>query len=56
MSFQAPLFLLALLAIPLALLALHASRLAFDHPDGGRRVEVEAPLPAELIEFLAPWR
>jgi 23S rRNA pseudouridine1911/1915/1917 synthase len=28
--------------------ALHAHALAFDHPDGGRRVRFEAPLPADL--------
>ncbi len=28
--------------------ALHASRLAFDHPRSGRRVTFEAPVPAEL--------
>lgn len=27
---------------------LHASRLVFDHPRDGRRLELEAPLPAEL--------
>lgn len=37
--------------------ALHASRLAFDHPFGGHRVVVESPLPADLADFwqaLAP--
>jgi 23S rRNA pseudouridine1911/1915/1917 synthase len=28
---------------------LHAARLAFDHPTTGRRVELEAPLPADLV-------
>ncbi len=31
--------------------ALHAERLAFDHPMSGERVAVEAPLPADLREF-----
>ncbi len=31
---------------------LHATRLAFDHPVGGRRVEVESPLPADLRRAL----
>jgi tRNA pseudouridine65 synthase len=29
-------------------LALHAWRLAFDHPTSGARVEVEAPVPEDL--------
>jgi 23S rRNA pseudouridine1911/1915/1917 synthase len=29
-------------------LCLHASRLAFNHPEGGARVEFESPLPAEI--------
>jgi 23S rRNA pseudouridine1911/1915/1917 synthase len=33
--------------------ALHAWRLAFDHPDDGRRLELEAPPPADLREL---WR
>jgi 23S rRNA pseudouridine1911/1915/1917 synthase len=33
--------------------ALHAARLAFDHPFGGRRVAVESPLPPDLAAF---WR
>jgi 23S rRNA pseudouridine1911/1915/1917 synthase len=33
--------------------ALHAIRVAFPHPHGGARVEVEAPLPADLVELLA---
>ena len=31
---------------------LHARRLAFDHPDGGGRIEVEAPLPAAWTAVL----
>ena len=37
--------------------ALHAWRLAFEHPDDGRRLEFEAPPPADfaaLIEQAAP--
>jgi 23S rRNA pseudouridine1911/1915/1917 synthase len=36
--------------------ALHASRLAFDHPRTGRRVRFEAPLPADLRRGLAVLR
>ena len=39
--------------------ALHAWRLAFEHPSDGRRVEFEAPLPADfaaLIERLSSFR
>jgi 23S rRNA pseudouridine1911/1915/1917 synthase len=32
---------------------LHATRLAFDHPMTGERVEVNSPLPADLSEALA---
>ena len=32
--------------------ALHAWRLAFDHPDDGARLEFEAPLPADLRALL----
>jgi 23S rRNA pseudouridine1911/1915/1917 synthase len=32
--------------------ALHAARLAFDHPRTGRRLEIEAPLPADLSRAL----
>jgi 23S rRNA pseudouridine1911/1915/1917 synthase len=35
---------------------LHATRLAFDHPMTGRRIEVESPLPAELAGYLADLR
>ena len=31
--------------------ALHAARLAFDHPWSGARIEVVAPLPADLVEL-----
>jgi 23S rRNA pseudouridine1911/1915/1917 synthase len=31
---------------------LHATRLAFDHPLSGERVEVISPLPADLAEAL----
>ena len=33
--------------------ALHAWRLAFDHPATGERVEVTAPVPDDLVEL---WR
>lgn len=33
---------------------LHATRLAFDHPDSGRRMAFEAPLPADLAA-VAEW-
>ncbi|MGH2628041.1 MAG: RluA family pseudouridine synthase, partial [Anaerolineales bacterium] len=33
-------------------LTLHALRLGFDHPADGRRIEVEAPLPAEMARLL----
>ena len=33
--------------------ALHAARLAFEHPDGSGRVEFAAPLPGDLVELLA---
>jgi 23S rRNA pseudouridine1911/1915/1917 synthase len=36
--------------------ALHASRLAFDHPRTGRRVRVEAPLPADFRAALEVLR
>ncbi len=36
--------------------ALHAARLAFDHPRTGRRVTVEAPLPEEFRRALAVLR
>ena len=35
---------------------LHATRLAFDHPATGERVELESPLPADLAAVLARLR
>lgn len=32
---------------------LHAARIAFVHPRTGRRVEVRAPMPPQLVEYLA---
>ncbi len=32
--------------------ALHAERLAFTSPDGGREVDVQAPLPADLVRLV----
>jgi 23S rRNA pseudouridine1911/1915/1917 synthase len=43
---------LAALARP----ALHAARLAFDHPVSGERMHFEAPLPADLTALLAALR
>ena len=36
--------------------ALHAQRLAFDHPADGRRVEFTAPMPPDLRDFLDKLR
>jgi 23S rRNA pseudouridine1911/1915/1917 synthase len=36
--------------------ALHASRLAFDHPVTGRRLSFEAPLPDDLVSLIAKLR
>lgn len=36
--------------------ALHASRLAFKHPDRDARLALEAPLPADMAELLARLR
>ncbi len=36
--------------------ALHAWRIAFDHPGDGRRMTLEAPLPADLTELLDALR
>ena len=36
--------------------ALHAWRLAFDHPPDGRRVQFEAPLPADFAALVARLR
>ena len=35
---------------------LHATRLAFDHPFTGDRVDVESPLPGELVRYLDELR
>jgi 23S rRNA pseudouridine1911/1915/1917 synthase len=35
---------------------LHATRLAFEHPFTGKRVDVESPLPGELERYLADLR
>ncbi len=32
---------------------LHAARLAFDHPETGRRLTFEAPLPADMADWIA---
>ena len=37
-------------------LALHASRLSFEHPVGGKTMSFEAPLPAEIEALLAHLR
>jgi 23S rRNA pseudouridine1911/1915/1917 synthase len=42
--------------IPFPRQALHAARLAFDHPVTGARVTVEAPLPADLQRLLSQLR
>jgi 23S rRNA pseudouridine1911/1915/1917 synthase len=31
---------------------LHAARIAFVHPQTGRRIEVRAPLPPQLVDYL----
>jgi 23S rRNA pseudouridine1911/1915/1917 synthase len=36
--------------------ALHARRLRFQHPDSGQTVEIEAPLPADLLGVLSELR
>jgi 23S rRNA pseudouridine1911/1915/1917 synthase len=36
--------------------ALHAARLAFAHPDDGRRLAFESPLPADLARLVAALR
>jgi 23S rRNA pseudouridine1911/1915/1917 synthase len=40
------------LLAPLARNFLHAARVAFDHPRTGKRIDVRAPLAAELREYL----
>jgi 23S rRNA-/tRNA-specific pseudouridylate synthase len=39
--------------LPAKRVALHAWRLAFPHPLRGHRVELEAPLPDDLVALLA---
>ncbi|MGC2330631.1 MAG: RluA family pseudouridine synthase [Candidatus Acidiferrales bacterium] len=41
------------LLAPLGRNFLHAARVAFDHPRTARRIEIRAPLPAELRDYLA---
>jgi 23S rRNA pseudouridine1911/1915/1917 synthase len=36
--------------------ALHAAHLACDHPRGGRRLEFESPLPADLVALIERLR
>jgi 23S rRNA pseudouridine1911/1915/1917 synthase len=36
--------------------ALHAARLEFRHPDDGRALAFEAPLPADFVELIARLR
>jgi 23S rRNA pseudouridine1911/1915/1917 synthase len=43
----------SLLLPPLSRNFLHAARIAFAHPRTGRRVEVRAPMPPQLVEYLA---
>jgi pseudouridine synthase, RluA family len=43
-------------AVLLSRQALHAWRLAFDHPSDGRRLEFEAPLPDDMARVLSPFR
>lgn len=38
--------------LPFSRQALHAHRLAFDHPAGGRRVTFESPLPPDLQQLI----
>jgi len=38
---------------PLGRNLLHAARIAFVHPRSGETIQVRAPLPAELREYLA---
>ena len=40
----------------LARQALHAARLALDHPATGARMQFEAPLPADMERMLAAFR
>ncbi len=36
--------------------ALHASRISFDHPEDGRRLTIQAPLPADMAELIGRLR
>jgi 23S rRNA pseudouridine1911/1915/1917 synthase len=38
--------------LPAPRLALHAHRLAFDHPEGGRRMTFVSPLPPDLVGLI----
>jgi hypothetical protein len=38
---------------PLGRNFLHAARVSFGHPRTGQRIEVRAPLPPELVNYLA---
>ncbi|MGC2417382.1 MAG: hypothetical protein WA434_06525, partial [Candidatus Acidiferrales bacterium] len=40
------------LLAPLERNFLHAARVAFDHPRTAKRIEIRAPLPAELRDYL----
>lgn len=42
--------------IPFQRQALHASRLGFLHPEDGRQMDLEAPLPADLVDLLTRLR
>lgn len=42
----------ATMRAPSRRVALHAWRIAFPHPGNGRRIEVEAPLPDDLLRLL----
>ncbi|HSG88618.1 MAG TPA: RluA family pseudouridine synthase [Pseudomonadales bacterium] len=46
----------ALRPVPFTRQALHAHRLAFNHPESGRRLSFEAPVPADLSELLERLR
>jgi len=41
-----------LAGVRFARMFLHAGRLAFDHPDSGERMQLQAPLPAECVRLL----
>ena len=42
-------------AVGLARQALHAFRLAFTHPMTGDRIDLQSPLPADLVQGLSEW-